>query len=65
MGNSMKSYDEGVFAPGHCSVWVDRKCRLGDSSTEPYIVTHNQLLAHSAAYHLYKTKYTVSFISQY
>ncbi|CAN0923764.1 Beta-glucosidase 24 [Linum grandiflorum] len=58
MGNSMKSYDEGVFAPGHCSVWVDRKCQLGDSSTEPYIVTHNQLLAHSAAYHLYKNKYT-------
>ncbi|CAN0923783.1 Beta-glucosidase 24 [Linum grandiflorum] len=58
MGNSMKAYDEGVFAPGHCSVWVDRKCQLGDSATEPYIVTHNQLLAHSAAYHLYKNKYS-------
>ncbi|CAN0923779.1 Beta-glucosidase 24 [Linum grandiflorum] len=58
MGNSLKAYDEGVFAPGHCSVWVDRKCQLGDSATEPYIVTHNQLLAHSAAYHLYKNKYS-------
>ncbi|CAN0916957.1 Beta-glucosidase 24 [Linum grandiflorum] len=57
MGNSMKAYDEGVFAPGHCSVWVDKKCQLGNSGTEPYIVTHNLLLAHSAAYHLYKTKY--------
>ncbi|CAN0923918.1 Beta-glucosidase 24 [Linum grandiflorum] len=56
-GISMKAYDEGVFAPGHCSVWVNRKCLLGDSGTEPYIVTHNLLLAHSAAYHLYKNKY--------
>ncbi|CAN0923917.1 Beta-glucosidase 24 [Linum grandiflorum] len=56
-GISMKAYDEGVFAPGHCSVWVNRKCQLGDSGTEPYMVTHNLLLAHSAAYHLYKSKY--------
>ncbi|CAN0916954.1 Beta-glucosidase 24 [Linum grandiflorum] len=57
MGMSMKAYDEGVFAPGHCSTWVNRACRVGDSGTEPYIVTHHLLLAHSAAYHLYKTKY--------
>ncbi|CAN0926486.1 Cyanogenic beta-glucosidase (Fragment) [Linum grandiflorum] len=57
MGNAMKAYDEGVFAPGHCSVWVNRACQLGDSATEPYIVSHHQLLAHSAAYHLYKNKY--------
>ncbi|CAN0912173.1 Beta-glucosidase 24 [Linum grandiflorum] len=57
MGNAMKAYDEGVFAPGHCSVWVDKACKLGDSATEPYIVSHHQLLAHSAAYHLYKNKY--------
>ncbi|CAN0923775.1 Beta-glucosidase 24 [Linum grandiflorum] len=57
MGNAMKAYDEGVFAPGHCSVWVNRACKLGDSATEPYIVSHHQLLAHSAAYHLYKNKY--------
>ncbi|CAN0923778.1 Cyanogenic beta-glucosidase (Fragment) [Linum grandiflorum] len=65
MGNSMKSYDEGVFAPGHCSVWVNRKCELGDSAIEPYKVTHNQLLAHSAAYHLYKTKYQLGSYWQY
>ncbi|CAN1780893.1 Beta-glucosidase 27 [Linum perenne] len=57
MGTTGKSYDEGVFAPGHCSPWINRACRVGDSSTEPYIVAHNLLLAHSAAYHLYKSKY--------
>ncbi|CAN1250376.1 Beta-glucosidase 14 [Linum perenne] len=52
-----KAYDEGVFAPGHCSPWVNRACRVGDSGIEPYIVAHNLLLTHSAAYHLYKSKY--------
>ncbi|CAN1328540.1 Furcatin hydrolase [Linum perenne] len=32
-------------------------CRAGDSGTEPYIVAHNLLLAHSGAYHLFKSKY--------
>ncbi|CAN1250325.1 Beta-glucosidase 24 [Linum perenne] len=57
MGTTGKAYDEGVFAPGHCSPWVNRACRVGDSGIEPYIVAHNLLLAHSAAYHLYKSKY--------
>ncbi|CAN1341520.1 Beta-glucosidase 24 [Linum perenne] len=57
MGTTLKAYDEGVFAPGHCSPWVSRACQLGDSGIEPYIVAHNLLLAHSAAYHLYKNKY--------
>ncbi|CAN1830910.1 Beta-glucosidase 12, partial [Linum perenne] len=57
MGTTRKAYDEGVFAPGHCSPWVNRACRVGDSGIEPYIVAHNLLLAHSAAYHLYKSKY--------
>ncbi|CAN1830546.1 Beta-glucosidase 14 [Linum perenne] len=57
MGTTAKAYDEGVFAPGHCSKWVNTSCLLGDSGTEPYIVAHNLLLAHSAAYHLYKSKY--------
>ncbi|CAI0399885.1 unnamed protein product, partial [Linum tenue] len=29
----------------------------GDSATEPYIVTHNLLLAHAAGYRLYESKY--------
>ncbi|CAN1304063.1 Beta-glucosidase 31 [Linum perenne] len=57
MGTTGKAYDEGVFAPGRCSTWVNRACREGDSGIEPYIVGHNLLLAHSAAYHLYKNKY--------
>ncbi|CAN1267980.1 Beta-glucosidase 12 [Linum perenne] len=57
MGTTGKAYDEGVFAPGHCSPWVNRACRVGDSGIEPYIVAHNLLLAHSGAYHLYKSKY--------
>ncbi|KAG8646341.1 beta-glucosidase 12 [Manihot esculenta] len=48
------SYDLGVFAPGRCSYWVNRKCRVGDSATEPYIVAHHILLAHAKAVKLYR-----------
>ncbi|CAN1250374.1 Beta-glucosidase 12 [Linum perenne] len=58
-----KAYDEGVFAPGHCSPWVNRACRVGDSGIEPYIVAHNLLLTHSAAYHLYKSKYQMQHLT--
>ncbi|KAJ9174479.1 hypothetical protein P3X46_013117 [Hevea brasiliensis] len=51
------SYDDGVFAPGRCSSWVNRQCRAGNSATEPYIVAHHLLLAHSAAVQLYRGKY--------
>ncbi|XP_072068584.1 probable serine/threonine protein kinase IREH1 isoform X1 [Arachis hypogaea] len=34
---------------------------LGDSATEPYIVSHYQLLAHAAAVNIYKTKYQTIF----
>ncbi|KAF2319364.1 hypothetical protein GH714_015140 [Hevea brasiliensis] len=43
------AYDDGIFAPGRCSSWVNRKCRAGNSATEPYIVAHHLLLAHAAA----------------
>ncbi|CAN1809439.1 Beta-glucosidase 11 [Linum perenne] len=61
MGNTGKAYDEGVFAPGRCSSWVNRACRAGDSGTEPYIVAHNLLLAHSGAYHLFKFMDPITF----
>ncbi|CAN0916944.1 Beta-glucosidase 24 [Linum grandiflorum] len=54
---AINGYDGGSFAPGRCSAWVNRACRFGNSGVEPYIVTHNLLLAHSAAYHLFKNKY--------
>ncbi|CAN0880850.1 Beta-glucosidase 24 [Linum grandiflorum] len=53
-------YSEGTFAPGRCSSTNGRQCDSGDSATEPYIVGHNQLLAHAAAVQLYRQKYQTS-----
>ncbi|KAK0595111.1 hypothetical protein LWI29_003676 [Acer saccharum] len=45
-------YDLGFPPSSRCS---DRKtCKAGNSSTEPYIVAHNFLLAHATAASLYK-----------
>ncbi|KAJ7982476.1 Beta-glucosidase [Quillaja saponaria] len=44
-------------APGCCSDWQSLNCTGGDSRTEPYLVSHHQLLAHSAAVKLYKANY--------
>ncbi|KAL0792418.1 hypothetical protein Bca101_063795 [Brassica carinata] len=54
-----RGYAVGTDAPGRCSPMVDTKhrCYGGNSSTEPYIVAHNQLLAHAAVVDLYRTKY--------
>jgi beta-glucosidase len=51
---SNSGYALGTMAPGRCS---GPTCQAGNSGTEPYIVTHNQILAHAAAVHVYKTKY--------
>ncbi|XP_042480080.1 beta-glucosidase 13-like [Macadamia integrifolia] len=48
-------YSGASFAPGRCS-----QCSHGNSSTEPYLVGHHQLLAHAAAVNLYRGKYKVS-----
>ncbi|KAJ4868699.1 Beta-glucosidase 3 [Raphanus sativus] len=45
-------YDGGGTPPGRCST-----CFSGNSSTEPYIVAHNLLLAHASTSRLYKQKY--------
>ncbi|KAI4345311.1 hypothetical protein L6164_012446 [Bauhinia variegata] len=50
-------YTVGNMAPGRCSYWQKLDCLDGDSATEPYVVGHNLLLAHSAAVELYNTKY--------
>ncbi|KAG7610426.1 Glycoside hydrolase family 1 [Arabidopsis suecica] len=52
-----RGYALGTDAPGRCSQWVDKRCYGGDSSTEPYIVAHNQLLAHATVVDLYRTRY--------
>jgi len=57
---SQHGYATGEMAPGRCSAWMNPNCNGGDSATEPYLVSHHQLLAHAASVHVYKTKYQVS-----
>ncbi|ONH96078.1 hypothetical protein PRUPE_7G106100 [Prunus persica] len=54
---SHHGYAVGCHAPGRCSAWQNLSCIGGDSGTEPYLVTHHQLLAHAAAVKLYKNEY--------
>ncbi|XP_058074350.1 beta-glucosidase 12-like [Magnolia sinica] len=48
-------YAWGSQAPGRCS-----SCSVGNSATEPYIVTHHLLLSHAATVRLYRDKYQES-----
>ncbi|XP_014521892.1 cyanogenic beta-glucosidase-like [Vigna radiata var. radiata] len=57
---SRGGYALGSFAPGRCSQWLNPECTGGDSGTEPYIISHYQLLSHAAAVQLYKKKYQES-----
>ncbi|XP_020215280.1 cyanogenic beta-glucosidase [Cajanus cajan] len=57
---SNNGYANGRMAPGRCSTWLNLNCTGGNSATEPYLVTHYQLLAHAAAVHVYKIKYQES-----
>ncbi|XP_066369553.1 beta-glucosidase 24-like isoform X1 [Miscanthus floridulus] len=54
---SINGYASGILAPGRCSAWENSGCSMGDSGREPYIVAHNQLLAHAAAVQVYRGKY--------
>ncbi|GAB4856084.1 Beta-glucosidase 12, variant 2 [Ancistrocladus abbreviatus] len=54
---SSGGYAMGLLAPGRCSESQKLNCTGGDAATEPYIVGHNQLLAHAAAVDLYRQKY--------
>ncbi|PIA58417.1 hypothetical protein AQUCO_00500383v1 [Aquilegia coerulea] len=53
-GFSLLGYDIGLQAPGRCSILGHLFCKKGKSSTEPYIVAHNILLAHASAFHTYQ-----------
>ncbi|XP_073151170.1 beta-glucosidase 11-like [Henckelia pumila] len=53
-------YDQGAMPPGRCSMPYSDLCSKGNSTTEPYLVGHNILLAHSAVVKLYKEKYKAS-----
>ncbi|KAL0553765.1 hypothetical protein IC582_007669 [Cucumis melo] len=56
-GYSIKSYDLGIQAPGRCSFLGHILCKKGNSSSEPYIVAHNILLSHAAAYRNYQNHF--------
>ncbi|MCL7044798.1 hypothetical protein MKW94_030751 [Papaver nudicaule] len=49
-------YQNGINAPGRCSPNFGN-CTEGDSTREPYIVSHNLLLAHTRAVKIYRSKY--------
>ncbi|XP_021775385.1 putative beta-glucosidase 5 [Chenopodium quinoa] len=53
----MGGYDTGDSPPGRCSPSIRSYCMKGNSSTEPYIVAHNILLAHASTARLYREKY--------
>ncbi|XP_038989653.1 furostanol glycoside 26-O-beta-glucosidase-like isoform X2 [Phoenix dactylifera] len=55
---SSLGYGLGTHAPGRCSKILG--CPCGDSTVEPYIVTHNLILAHAEAARLYKDKFQAS-----
>ena len=59
---SREGYAVGNFAPGRCSESLMPSCLGGDSGTEPYLVTHHQLLAHAAAVDLYKKEFKVLLV---
>ncbi|KAJ1409726.1 Glycosyl hydrolases family 1, N-terminal conserved site [Sesbania bispinosa] len=56
---STLGYGSGSSPPLRCSKWL-ANCSAGDSSTEPYVVTHHLILAHAAAVKVYREKYQVS-----
>ncbi|CDY27439.1 BnaC03g64790D [Brassica napus] len=58
-------YNDVVTPLGRCSSSPGRNCSSGNSSTEPYIVGHNLLLAHASASRLYMQKYKVYIIYIY
>lgn len=56
---AVEGYGNGTKAPGRCSISSVSKAQqnMGDSSTEPYVVAHNALLAHAAAVQIYRKKF--------
>ncbi|KAK4398452.1 putative beta-glucosidase 41 [Sesamum angolense] len=56
-GIAIQGYDLGVQAPGRCSILGHLICKAGKSSVEPYIVAHNILLSHAAAYRTYQNHF--------
>ncbi|CAG8980431.1 hypothetical protein HYALB_00003996 [Hymenoscyphus albidus] len=53
--SSVLGYSTGLFAPGHTS--YREKSSVGDSSTEPWIVGHNFLVAHGTVVKIYREEF--------
>ena len=53
-------YEFGTGPPHRCSYPAGPCAAGGNSSIEPYIVTHNIILAHATVVRLYREKYQVS-----
>ncbi|RLM65484.1 hypothetical protein C2845_PM16G13670 [Panicum miliaceum] len=51
-----KGYMLGTYPPERCSPPYG-SCARGDSGAEPYVATHNVVLAHATAVEIYKRKY--------
>lgn len=56
---STQGYGSGSSPPMRCSKSV-ANCNAGDSSTEPYVVTHHLILSHAAAVKVYRQKFQVA-----
>ncbi|CAK9186188.1 unnamed protein product [Ilex paraguariensis] len=54
---AVQGYDEGIHAPGRCSILLHLYCKAGNSATEPYIVAHNVLLSHGVVADIYRKNY--------
>lgn len=54
-------YGSGAHAPGRCSAGTSFDCVTsgggGNTGTEPYLTSHNSILAHAKAVQTYRTKY--------
>ncbi|GMY15070.1 beta-glucosidase [Fagus crenata] len=57
-------YMYGIAPPFRCS-YPAGPCAAGNSSTEPYIVSHNMILAHAAAVRLYRERYQSRYFKAY
>ncbi|CAL4929768.1 unnamed protein product [Urochloa decumbens] len=54
---AIQGYDDGLQAPGRCSLLLHLYCKAGNSGTEPYIVAHNFILAHATVSDVYRRNY--------
>ncbi|KAK5776849.1 hypothetical protein PVK06_044814 [Gossypium arboreum] len=58
---TVQGYDVGLEGPGRCSILFHLFCKVGNSTTEPYIVAHNVLLSHATTADIYRKKYKVKW----